>query len=86
MITQVAIIWKGKLYSLPAPNRHHHVIHKIFQETNEPIYYSWQGFLDDTGKFLGRKEACKVARLCGQVDVVRPKTSPRHLLFSEDVW
>ncbi len=86
MITHVAMFWEGKLYSLPKPNRHHHIIHQVATETGRSIGRSWQGFLDDTGKFIGRKEACKLAERAGQLNVVRPKTSPRDVLFSEDVW
>ena len=90
MITHVAIIWKGKLYSLARPYRHHDVIHMIFNLTNAQVYYSWQGFLVDAdhggGKFVGRKEACKIASRAGQLNIVRPKTSPHDVLFSEDVW
>jgi len=41
-----------------------------------------QGFLDDEGNFLDRKEAMIHARACGQVD----KTTCPNDLFSEDLW
>jgi hypothetical protein len=72
------------MYSLPRPNRHHHIIRLIADEIpGAHITQEWQGFLDDTGKFLGRQEAVKVARRCGQILV---KTSPSYMLFSEDIW
>ena len=92
MITHVAIIYRendshrGKLYALPKPNRHHHVLKLIHEDGVEWIGYCWQGFLDHTGKFIGRQEAVKIATRAGQIGIIRPKTSPKHLLFSEDVW
>ncbi len=85
-ITHVAMIWEGKLYSLPKPNRHHNLIQMAFAETGHPVYQSWQGFLDSNGKFVGRKEAYKTALKACQLDIMRPKTCPLHLLFSEDIW
>lgn len=85
-ITHVAIVYGGRLYSLPAPNRHHDVIRAIYEKTGQPVMRNWQGFLTSEGKFVGRKEAVKIARRAGQLNVVRPKTSPRSILFSEDVW
>lgn len=86
-IEAVAIRCNGVLYSLPRPNRHWNVIGKIHAETGGgAIRKDWQGFLDNDGKFLGRREARKVAARAGQLNVVRPKTSPLDILFSEDVW
>lgn len=42
-----------------------------------------QGFLDQFGDFLNRREALAVALVAGQV---REKTSPKDLLFSEDLY
>lgn len=36
--------------------------------------------------FVGRITACVHAENCGQLNKVREKTSPKHVLFSEDVW
>jgi hypothetical protein len=85
-ITHVAIIYRHKLYALPRPNRHHDVIKLIYEETGLPVLKNWQGFLTDEGKFVGRQEALKIASSAGQVGVLRPKTSPAYILFSEDIW
>ena len=56
MITHVAIIHQGKLYSLPKPKRHFHIIHLIYAQTKETVDGE-QGFLDDQGNFLNRELA-----------------------------
>lgn len=45
-----------------------------------------QGFIDQFGVFMDRKEALAVAVFAGQVNTVRPKSAPAHLLFSEDLY
>lgn len=85
MITHVAILYQGKVYSLPAPNRHHDVIRKIVDETGvESVGYNEQGFLDDTGRWLRRKPALFVAL---EAEQVRDPANVRGgQLYSEDVW
>lgn len=52
-----------------------------------PTPESWeQGFIDQYGVFMTRQEAFRVARDAGQINVRRWKTSPAHLLFSEDLY
>ena len=36
-IEGVGIEVKGKLYTLPRPNRHHHVIHKVYRLIDENL-------------------------------------------------
>ena len=89
-ITHVAVKYRGKIYSLPSPNRHHHVIWKIAEENgltpdNPPtgIYGKNQGFLDEEGNYLTRKQAHKIALESGQA---LPSAKIRDELFSEDLW
>jgi len=56
-ITHVAIKYNGVVYSLPAPNRHHNVIRLIGGVYGSDI----QGFLDEEGVFLNRREAYVLA-------------------------
>lgn len=80
-ITHVAIKYRGKLYSLPQPNRHHHVI-GLIGGISAP---DKQGFLDNTGRFLDRKQALKLAKLNGQL--IRGTSGYQgNELFSEDLW
>jgi len=79
-ITHVAILYDGKVHSLPSPNRHHHVIGLI-----GGIYGpDKQGFLDNNGEFLDRKQALAVALNAGQVK--NPDNIRAGQLFSEDIW
>lgn len=45
-----------------------------------------QGFLDQYGVFMDRKEAMQVALAAGQVNVRRKKIGPLDILFSEDLY
>lgn len=45
-----------------------------------------QGFVDQFGIFMDRKEALKVAKEAGQLNVARIKTWPDNELFSEDLY
>lgn len=54
-------------------------------ENLKPLRWD-QGFVDQHGKFMTRREALQVAESAGQLNVRRPKTTPLHLLFSEDLY
>lgn len=45
-----------------------------------------QGFVDNHGVFLDRKEALAVAIAAGQINTRRNKTFPEDELYSEDLW
>lgn len=89
MITHVAIRFRGKVWSLPAPNRHHDVIRMIVGETGVKYVDARdddQGFLIDGGDtFYRRKPALRHAIECNQL---KPGCMGEKLgkLFSEDVW
>ena len=83
-IVAAAIRFEGKVYTLPPPNRHHHILWKILAETGVEHADNKQGFLDESGRFLSRREALVSALLFKQVlneDDVRAGR-----LFSEDLW
>ena len=85
-MTHVAVRFEGKTWSLPAPNRHHDVIRHIAQETGASYVDSRdedQGFLDESGRYLTRRQALASARLNGQVLEGR---GLHRELYSEDVW
>lgn len=82
-ITHVAVLFGGIMYSLPAPNRHHHVLHVIYKENNK-TWPNVQGFLDNKGKFLVRRYALRVALVASQVIDINNVRSGR--LYSEDLW
>lgn len=59
-----------------------HTVIRNLPETNSPRLWT-QGFIDNRGVFLNRKEALKVAQVAGQI---RNKTMPDDRLFSEDLY
>lgn len=84
MITHVAIRFRDRIWSLPKPNRHHHVIRMIVRELGVATVDALgedQGFLNEKGVYLTRWQALHHAVKCGQV----PASSVDEL-FSEDVW
>lgn len=84
-ITHVAIRFQGVVYSLPPPNRHHHVIRLIVEQTGvDSVDNDEQGFLDESGRFLSRRQALVSARLFGQIKDESQIRAGR--LFSEDLW
>jgi hypothetical protein len=84
-ITHVAIKFRGVTYSLPAPNRHHHVIALIVKETGvSHVDNMQQGFLDEAGNYLNRTQALARALLHKQHK--NPNDIRAKQLFSEDVW
>jgi len=80
-ITHVAIKYANKVFSLPAPNRHHDVIRMIGGVYGPDV----QGFLDANGTFLNRKQAFLIAEQTGQLNR-NPGGYQGPELFSEDLW
>lgn len=86
LITHVAIRFDGRVWSLPRPNRHHDVIRHIRAVTGAAYvdaYGKDQGFLDEDGTYLDRKQALEVARAAGQL---RTDVEVQDQLYSENVW
>jgi len=86
-VTHVAIRFQGQVYSLPAPNRHHNVIRHIVEKTGAQYVDARdedQGFLDESGRYLNRRQALASARYNGQVK--DPAKIRCRMLFSEDLW
>jgi hypothetical protein len=82
-IVRAAIRYDGKVYSVPRPGRHHHVIHHMALLGLKSRDMNDQGFATSTGRFVGREEAVGIARAADQIKI---KTCPADELFSEDVW
>jgi hypothetical protein len=87
LITHVAIRFRGTIYSLPKPNRHHDVIRKIVDDTGADTVDARdqdQGFLDASGRYLTRRQALRVAILNDQL---REGVKVHHReLCSENLW
>ncbi len=88
MITHVAIRFGGKIWSLPKPNRHHHIMLQIIKDNPEIKYVDAhgddQGFLNEDGEYLTRAEAFVVAKENGQLRADRPIWYDE--LYSENLW
>ena len=84
-IVGVAIIsHDGKVISLPKPNRHHNVIKLMACDLGHPTPIKGkQGFVNESGVFLDRIEAKKVAIKHNQL---LERASNLQELFSEDLW
>lgn len=82
-IEAAAVQYKGAVWTLPRPARHHHILWAIdrVHPGGEIVLPDDQGFVTDAGRFVGRAEAKMVALGAGQT--VAP---PGSDLFSEDLW
>jgi hypothetical protein len=83
----------GKVWSVPAPGRHHTVMGVMAQEFgwkigDPPVDRGCtQGFLLSNGRFATRKAAAIIAQRAKQLLERAPTGgSFAHGLFSEDVW
>lgn len=86
-ITHVALRFQGKIWSLPQPFRHHHIIRTIcYLDSNVDhvdAHGEDQGFLDASGRYLTRKQAEVSAGLNGQI---KGEQLIGSVLTSEDLW
>jgi hypothetical protein len=71
------------VHSVPVPGRHHDVIRIMVGRGYPTPIRGTQGFILNTGKFVDRKAARKVAEAAGQL---LDRASDSDELFSEDVW
>lgn len=86
-ITHVAVRFMGRVWMLPKPNRHHHIIRWIADETglaSIDVREPNQGFVDAYGFYLTRKQALVSALENGQV--LDENDIRCGMLFSEDLW
>jgi hypothetical protein len=81
-ITHSAARVGDRIWSLPAPNRHHHV----FRVMQSEGFTAWgtedTGFLTDTGRYVDRAEGAALALASGQVEKLYAPPD----LYSEDLW
>lgn len=85
-VVAAAVRYRGEVYSLPPPARHHDVIALICARHGLDGYQPSQddrGFLLSDGRYARRRAAAVVAVRAGQCERV---AHPRHGLFSEDLW
>lgn len=73
----------GVIYQLPRPARHSHVIAFMRAQGYTGIASRGQGFITNTGRFVGRAEAKVIALAAGQV---KGGKTISVTLTSEDLW
>lgn len=81
-VTTAAAKVGKRIWSLPAPARHHHVFRVMGAEGFKAWGSEETGFLTNTGRYVDRKEAARIAVEAGQITA--PKWPPD--LYSEDLW
>lgn len=88
-IVGVAVIHDGVTYTMGPPNRHHNVIHHIVKTRGGAAFGQprIEGFIDERGVFLDRKQAMQRAVQTGQL---RRREGAQYYqgpeLYSEDLW
>lgn len=79
-ISAAAILQDGKVYT---GKRHHLIIRDIAEQTGIRPVTGRQGFVTSNGRFVGRKQAARIALQAGQI--TKLKYDPEEL-FSEELW
>lgn len=80
MIVAVACFIDGEVHALPAPARHHDVLHQYPLTMGHE--HGEQGFIDHDLGYVNRKIAGEIAIKEGQIEKL--KWPPD--LYSEDLW
>jgi hypothetical protein len=91
VIVAAAIKFGPVVAFVPAPGRHHTVLHGLHQnhgERTKGYDVETQGFLTDAGAFLDRRSAMQHVKECGQP--MQRRVGPGYYagdeLYSEDLW
>jgi hypothetical protein len=92
-IMGVAVKYGELMVCLPAPKRHADCIRVIYTKLGvdgrHGVPADNQGFYDDAGRFLTRRQAWQQAHLAGQNILPSPvdgHVNTSGILFSEDLW
>ena len=80
-IIAAAIRRDGVIHTLPAPNRHSHILHQIGIIDDKAKIE--QGFITNDGTYVSREEAAVIAIGSGQITKCY---FVEGQLFSEDLW
>lgn len=81
-VESAAILIDGTVHSMLRPARHHDIIRRLAASGMDIPIQGEQGFVLDTGKFVARKAAARIAMKSGQCkDLIAPPN-----LYSEDLW
>lgn len=82
-IVAAAVMQSGLVVTSPPPARHHSIMHPLFDLTGKTVSADDQGFITSAGRFVGRKEALRIADR--QMQIIE-KTGNQFELYSEDLW
>lgn len=83
-ITAAAIYHDGMTYSMAAPKRHSDIVNRLYALNLSYVADGGtQGFMTNTGKFVRREPALRIAREAFQL---KGQPTHPHQLFSEDIW
>jgi glycine cleavage system regulatory protein len=79
MIKSAAILKNGIILT---GHNHSEIIHQYYPTMGKFVGADTQGFINENGKFLNRKEAAKEALKCKQISKLKYSKTE---LFSEDI-
>ncbi|ABF71317.1 p063 [Rhizobium phage 16-3] len=82
-IVASAVRYNGITFSMPAPARHSDILRPLYDLSETTAICCEQGFLTDTGEFLGRIGAKQLVKDMSQPTI---RDTHRTELFSEDLW
>jgi hypothetical protein len=83
-IVRAAVLYKGFVWSKPAPMRHSDIINEMFDILGGNVdSIQMDGFVSASGHFLDRRGALVLARDFGQEFIEEPAGDE---LFSENIW
>lgn len=82
-VLNAAILYNEVIFTLPRPNRHHHIVHAMHAMGLPKSANREQGFILSNGTWADRSLAWEIAKNANQF-----KGKPHHEyhLFSEDLW
>lgn len=76
-VIAAAVMVDGKVYR---GTRHGECIKIAVLNGAKRVNQDQQGFLTDSGEYVNREDAARLAFQCGQI------ATPKRKLYSEDVW
>lgn len=85
-IVSAAVCYQGVIFSLPAPNRHHHILHAMNAMGLPNSSHKEQGFLTDEGQYIDRLGALEIAQAADQIIPNETGILSHIGLFTEDLW
>lgn len=85
-IKAAAIILEGVIFTLPPPHRHIDIWEYMVSKHGVNPAQGTQGFITDSGEFVDRSEAYKIAKESHQILPSEQYSGRPNQLYSEDLW